>query len=181
MLWIQLLFGSVFIIALLATFYIYYYNLFQLSIVRINEVEGDIDNLLRNKFELLNRAISIIKASADIKEEVMEDIVKLRSRKLSSFEFDQKLGDALNEFYKIREIYPEVKESDAFLKINNSLEDIEEQIIACRSYYNDNITKYNKLVKTIPSNLIAKTLQFKEKTFYDGKDMYDSIYNDFKL
>ena len=37
------------------------YNKFQENIIRINEVEADIDNVLRKRFDLLNKSISIIK------------------------------------------------------------------------------------------------------------------------
>lgn len=181
MLWFSIIFFIIFILSLIAAFYIYFYNSFQMIIIRINEVESDIDDLLRNKFDLLNRALGVIKTFDGVKCETLDDLSKLKSKNLSSFKFDQCLGEALNEFYKIREIYSEIKENEEFIKINISLEDIEEQIIACRNYYNDNITIYNKLLKSIPSNLIGKILKYKEKSFYDGKDMYDDIYNDFKI
>lgn len=181
MLWFSIIFFVIGIVAIISAFYIYYFNSFQSVIIRINEVESDIDDLLRNKFDLLNRALGIIKTFENVKCDILDDLSKLKSKNLSSFKFDQCLGEALNEFYKIREIYNETKENEEFIKINISLEDIEEQIIACRNYYNDNISIYNKLIKTIPSNIIGKVLKYNEKPFYDGKNMYDDIYNDFKL
>ena len=109
--WFSIIFFIIFIISILAVFYIYFYNAFQSSIIRINEVESDIDNLLRNKYELLNRALGIIKTFDEIKSEVLNNLSKLKSKNLSSFEFDQSLGEALNEFYKIREVYLEIKEN----------------------------------------------------------------------
>ena len=181
MLIIKILFAIVFLSAVLSVLFVFFYNQFQSAILRINEVENNIDDLLRNKFELLNRAGNIIEASTDLKETAFDDLEKLRSRKLSSFDLDQKLGELLNEFYKFREICPELRENESFIKINTSLEDIEEQIIACRSYYNDNIAVYNKLTKSIPSNVVGIVINAHEKPFFDGKDMYDNIYNDFKL
>ena len=37
------------------------------------------------------------------------------------------------------------------------------------SYYNDTITEYNKLVKNIPSNLVALVHKYTSKPYYDGK------------
>jgi len=178
---VEIVLYVIFGLSLLAFCYIYYYNLFQASIIRVNEVESDIDNLLRTKYELLCRVREITKGHKEIRKDTMEYLDRLKEEKLSSFQFDQELAVALNDFYKIREVYPEIKENDTFLKINIELEDIEEQIIACRDYYNDNITKYNKLVKSFPSILVGRIIKQKEKPFFDGKNMYDSIYNDFKL
>ena len=72
-------------------------------------------------------------------------------------------------------------ERDSFIKINSSLNESETEIIALRKYYNDTITEYNKLVKKIPSNIVAKISKYKQKPYYDGKDMTDDVTNDFKL
>ena len=45
----------------------------------------------------------------------------------------------------------------------------------------DNITIYNSLLKKFPSNIIATFGKYKEKLFFDRKDMNDDDYDDFKL
>lgn len=157
------------------------YNKFQELTIKLNEVEANIDTTLRKRFDLLNKSINIIKANTPIENEILELIVKLRSRKLSNFELDRQLYDAINEFNSYKEIYPELMESDAFLKINVSLNESENEIIALRKYYNDTITEYNKLVKKFPSNIIAIIYKHKQRAYYDGKNMNDDIINDFKL
>ena len=46
-------------------FYATVYNKFQDYIIRINEVEALIDTNLRNKYDLINRAIPIVKSNID--------------------------------------------------------------------------------------------------------------------
>lgn len=169
------------VICLIFIWYIYVYNKYQNLIVRINEVEVNIDSTLRKRFDLLNKSISIIKANIKTEEEVLEMIVKLRSRKLSNFDLDRKLYDAVNEFNKYRESYEELKNNETLTKINISLNETEHEITAFRKYYNDTITNYNKLIKKFPTNLVGKILKYKEKTYFDGKNMNDDIINDFKL
>ena len=70
----------------IAVFYATIYNKFQDYVIRINEVESIIDNSLRSKYDLINRAIPIIKSNIDNDVEIFGDIVKLRSRKISNFE-----------------------------------------------------------------------------------------------
>lgn len=157
------------------------YNRFQDYIIRINESEANIDATLRKRFDLLNKSIGIIKANCKIKEEVLGIIVKLRSRKLTNFELDRKLYDAINEFDSYKENYEELKACDSFIKIEVALHESEAEIEAFRKYYNDIITDYNKLVRSIPSNIIAKLFGYKIRTYYDGKNTEDNITNDFKL
>ncbi len=168
-------------ICLILVWYVNTYNKFQGFIIRINEVEVNIDTTLRKRFDLLNKSISIIKGNIKTEEDVLGLIVKLRSRKLSNFDLDRQLYEAINEFNYYKENYPELGESDALLKIDISLNESEHEITALRKYYNDIITDYNKLVRKFPSNLVAIISKYKERTYYDGKNMNDDITNDFKL
>lgn len=169
------------IIGFISIYCIVVYNNYQEYIIRINEVEAFIDNCIRDKFDLINKSINIIKGNTDIKDELFPEIIKLRSRKLSSFELDRKLVDPINEFYKIKEEHQELMKSSTFVEIDLKLQENEENLKVYKEYYNENITNYNKLIRTFPSNIIGKFCKFDEKTFFDGKDMNDEIENDFKL
>lgn len=169
------------IICVLLIGYMVIYNKFQEFIIRINEAEVEIDTILRKRFDLLNKSISIIKANTNTEDDVLELIVKLRSRKLTNFELDRNLYDAINEFNQYSDKYPELKESDNFIKIELGLSESEAEIMACRKYYNDIITDYNRMVRSLPSSIIAKLAKFKEKNYFDGRDRNDDILNDFKL
>ena len=173
---------SIFIVVCVILMYlISIYNKFQIYVIRINEAEANIDATLRKRFDFLNKSIGIIKANTDIEEEILENIVKLRSRKLSNFELDRQLYDAINEFNKIKEEHTELKKSEAFIKIDLGLAESEAEIVASRKYYNDIITDYNKLVRVFPSNVVAIFGKYKSKLYFDGKDMTDDDTKDMKL
>ncbi|MGE5455880.1 MAG: LemA family protein [Ignavibacteriales bacterium] len=157
------------------------YNTYQYLIIRINEAEASIDTTLRKRFDLLNKSIGIIKANTDIKGDILEIVIKLRSRKLSNFELDRQLYEAINEFNIILDRHEELKNCENFMKIQIGLNESETEIVASRNYYNDVITKYNSLVKKFPTFLIAQLCKYREKTYFDGKNMEDDITNDFKL
>jgi len=169
------------IICLILIFYVHIYNIFQNHIIRINEAEAFIDTTLRKRYDLLNKSVSIIKANTKSKEEVLGTISKLKSQKLSNFDLDRKLYEVINEFNQYKETIPELKNNEDFLKIELGLFESESEIVAARKYYNDIITDYNKLVRTLPSMIIAKLSNYELKNYFDGKDMNDEIINDFKL
>lgn len=168
------------ILGLLLIWYITIYNSYQNYIIRINEAEAFIDTTLRKRFDLLNKAIEIIKANSKEKD-VLAMIEELKTMKLSNFELDRKLYEAINEFDRYKETIEELKTNEAFIKIEIGLFESESEIVAARKYYNDIITDYNKLIRTFPSNLVAKISSYKVKPYFDGKDMYDKNTKDFKL
>lgn len=169
------------VICMVLIWYVSIYNHYQSYIIRMNEAEAFIDTTLRKRFDLLNKSIGIIKTVANKKEEILDTIIKLRSKKLSNFELDRELYDAINEFNQYKEKYQDLKNNESFLKIELGLFESESEIVAARKYYNDIITDYNKLVRTFPSNVVAKLAKYSVKPYFDGKDMNDDVIQDFKL
>lgn len=165
----------------LAVFYARIYNRFQDYIIRINEVESMIDSNLRSKYDLINRAIPIIKTNIDKDKEVFGEIVKLRSRKVGNFELYRILVRASNELNGLKNEFPNIEKSDEIKKIISQIDDIDLKVDNSIEYYNDNISIYNELLKKFPSNMIATFCKYKEKLFFDRKDMNDEDYDDFKL
>ena len=146
------------------------YNHFQDFVIRINEAEESIDSALRKRFDLLNKSIGIIKANTK-EENPLDMIVKLKSKKITNFELDRKLYEAINEFNELKEKYEKLKTNEAFLKIDINLFESESEITALRKYYNDIITDYNKMVKNVPSNLVALIRGYKTKAYFYGNNL----------
>lgn len=159
------------VICLILILLIATYNHFQDYIIRINEADVNIDATLRKRFDLLNKSIGIIKANINIDEEILEMIVKLRSKKLTNFELDRNLYEAINEFHALKEKYPQLQTCEEFVKIDINLMESESEIVGLRKYYNDIITDYNKLVRSCPSNLIALIKNYKTKEYFDGNNL----------
>jgi LemA protein len=147
----------------------------------MNESEAFIDTTLRKRFDLLNKSVSIIEGKVDKDTKVLESITNLKSQKLSNFELDRILIEAMNEFHRYKEEIPSLLDSESFLKIDLALFESESEIVAARKYYNDIITDYDQLVRKFPSNIVAKCCHYKVKPYFDGKDMTDDDVQDFKL
>ena len=67
--------------------------------------------------------------------------------------------------------YKDLKEID---KINETL-------TSCKTYFNNNTSELNKLIRKVPTNIVAKIHGYKIKPFFDGKNMQDAVIDDFKL
>lgn len=167
------------IISILGLVYAICYNAFQKYLIKINEVESNIDATLRERYDLLNSAADFVKEH--IKEEVMAELSSLNKEELSSFELERKLVTFTREFYSLKIAHRELVKLEGFTQMDFTLKENEAMLDGYIAYFNDNISKFNKLVRMFPSNIIAKISRFKERTFYDGKDLNDKNINDFKL
>ena len=164
--WIIILITLI-IIALIFIVHSIKYNKFEELIIRINEAEANIDAILNKRFDLLNKSIGIIKSNTKTDKEVLEDIVKLRSRKLNNFELDKQLNKSYKEFKYFADNFEKLKSNDSFTKIEIDLIESEANIVALKKYYNDVSEKYNSCINKFPSSIIAKAKKYGKKELFE--------------
>ena len=114
-------------------------------------------------------------------ENTFTQIKEMKSSNLTNFEVDRIIKSAINEFNVLKEKYEKLKDNDLLLKTEIELTSSETEVMALKKYYNDIITEYNKYARVFPSVLVAFISRYKQKNYFDGKDLNDNIKNDFKL
>ena len=178
-LWIIILIILVVIFALILLVNIIY-NKFQDFIIRINEVEGKIDDSLRYKYDTLLKINNIVKEKIKTDKEIIDDLENIKTDEKSSFEIHRLLKESFNKLDFIKKQYDELNSEDVN-KIFYEINEMDEALSAYIKYYNENIVEYNKYVRKFPFNIIGIILKYKEKPFFDNKDLNDDNIKDFKI
>lgn len=161
--------------------YLTTYNKYQDYIIKINEVESKIDDCLRDKFDIIIKLNNHIKEKIKTKKVLVDDISNLKDEDISSFDMDRKLIEAMNKVNFVKDNYDVLEKDEEIIKLLYNIDDLDESLKACKKYYNETITEYNKLIRKIPYSIVGNILKYEEKTFFDGKDMNDDNINDFKI
>lgn len=161
--------------------YISYYNKMQYIKTKIEHAESIIDETLRKRYDMLNRADNIVKSTLKDNKEYFKEYIQLKEKNITNFAMDRKLKEAFNLLNKFKDDYPELSKNKDLKEIFGLIKESDEKITAITNYYNRNTNNLNGLIRKFPSNIIAKFHKFKIKTFFDEKDMTDDIYDDFKL
>lgn len=156
------------------------YNKFQTYIIRINEAEANIDSVLRKRYDLLSKISKVIEENTK-DNDVLKQIKDMKSSNLSNFEVDRIVMDGINEFSIYKEKYPKLKDNELFVKTDIELTSSNAEIISLKKYYNDIITEYNRYARIFPSRIVSFILRYKQKVYFDGKDMNDDDTKDFKI
>lgn len=142
-------------------------NKFQLTIIKIDKAEEDIDIYLDKKKELLARTIPIIKKELKAKE-FLVDIDKYKED-LNNFDKHNLLKGIYNELFKTLDEHEKLLKSDTLVKILEDLNDNEEDIVGAIKYYNDSVVEFNQLVVSFPSRIIALFKRYKKLEFYNNE------------
>ena len=75
---------------------------------------------------------------------------------------NEKLGVELPKIMMLKEAYPELKANTQYLNLQSELKDIENSLEIARHKYNDEVTKYNTVIESVPSNIVASIFAFKQ-------------------
>ena len=164
---LQIILIIIIVVSLISMLLVIFNNKFQLTIIKIDKAEEDIDMYLEKKRKLLDRSKPIIKKALK-REDFMLDLDKDFGNKDSFLEHNL-LKNIYNELFKIIDENEKLLKSESLVKILEELNDNEENIVGAIKFYNDTVVEFNQLVVTFPSLLIAFFKRYKKKDFYNNE------------
>ncbi len=144
-------------------------------VIRVNEAETNIESVLSKRYDLLNKAIDVIRNVTKKDDDILDTIVKIRSQKLDNIALDKELYTAIEEFHNYALENEVLKSNDEYANIEIGLIASESEIIALRKYYNDVVTKYNHLIGKFPTIIVAKIKHCEKKELFQDDDHLDLI------
>jgi LemA protein len=145
----------------------------------VQEGWSGIDVQLKRRADLIPNLIEAVKGYMGHERGVLEKVTELRNQSLKAGGVGDKarvegaLGAALGNLFAVAENYPDLKASQNFIQLQQSLADIEEQIQLSRRYYNGAARNLNILVASFPSNVVANMFRFTPAEYFEIEDAAD--------
>ena len=139
-----------------------------------NNVEAE----YQNRSDLVGNLVNTVKGAANFEQKTLTDVIQARSRatgvninadnltpeKVAEFQAAQgQLSGALSRLLVSVEAYPTLRATEGFMKLQNQLEGIENNIKNSRKTYNDEVNLYNTKVRSFPMNILGGIFGFKPK------------------
>lgn len=141
---------------------------------RVKKAKANIEIYSNKRFDLIPNLVECVKGYSNHESTTLEDIVALRSNysksKKLNIEQVKNMNEQLNKYLAIVENYPELKANEQYLNLQKELRNIEDELERARRIYNDEVTEYNTLTETIPSNIIASIFAFKKAQLFQIED-----------
>jgi LemA protein len=139
----------------------------------ITESWSNVDTELKRRHDLIPNLVATVKGYAAHERDVLERVIDLRNRCVTSHgsiadhaRDENELVDALKRMFVLVENYPQLKADQHFLKLQQELINTENRIQAARRFYNGNVRDYRNKCETFPSQLVARTFDFKSAEFF---------------
>ena len=136
---------------------------------QVNASWGNLQADYQRRSDLIPNLVATVKGHAQQEKSVLTEVtqarasatqIKLSPADLSDPQKVSAFSDAQNRvtlsLQRLQEAYPDLKSNANFLALQDQLEGTENRINASRRDYNDEVRKYNTLIRTFPTAIGAK-------------------------
>jgi LemA protein len=147
------------------------------SLVRTrNQVRNSwsqIDVQLKRRHDLIPNLVETAKGYMEHERETLEEVTRARNMAQQASgpgeagDAEQRLSNALGQFFLVVERYPDLKANQNFLALQEELTSTENKIGFARQFYNDQVMGYNTRLESFPINIVAGLFRFQPRSFFE--------------
>ena len=133
---------------------------------------ANIDILLKQRHDELPNLVEVCKGYMNHERETLENVTQARSQYQQAVSVDQKAQadqgttSALRSLFAVAENYPQLKANENFLKLQNRITELENEIADRREFYNDSVNSFNIRIQQVPDTLIASFMSLKPSPMF---------------
>lgn len=169
---IYILITIIVLILIVIIWYISTSNKLNRAVVKIDESLSGIDVALTKRYDVLTKMIDVVKSYAKHEQETLFEVIKLREN--MSIKEKNEANHLMDENFKkiniVAENYPELKSSENYKTLQQSIADVEEHLQAARRFYNSNVSLYNQLLVSFPTSSVASMKGMTKKDFFEADE-----------
>lgn len=160
------------IVAAAASWFIFSFNRLITLRNRCRNQWAQIDVDLKLRHELIPSLLDVVTAYASHERNTIERVTRARTTALASgaggelASSEDELTGSIRSLFAVTEGYPDLKADSTFLELQDKLTEIEERIRFSRQFYNDTVMRYNTMIDSFPSIIIARVMNFTEENFF---------------
>ena len=160
--------GMIIVVMVTGLYIISIYNQFVKVGNKVEEALSGIDVALAKRYAVLTNLLEVVKGYMKYEESSLVNIVKMRNQ-LSMpqrVEVSENYEKVSRNLVALQESYPELKANEQFLSLQAAIQDNEEHLAASRRMYNSNVSIFNDLVLSFPSNIVGNWMKVSKKEYF---------------
>ena len=125
---------------------------------------ANIDVLLMQRSDEIPKLVKVLKSFVKHEKKMFDSIMEARSFYLGASsvpekaDADSEISSALKSIFALSEAYPELRSNDNFLKLQDRISGLENDIADRRELYNESVNNYNIRIQSLPDAYIANSM-----------------------
>ena len=149
--------------SLISWFLTVYNGLIQVK-ENIKKSWANIDVLLMQRSDEIPKLVKVLKSFVKHEKKMFDSIMEARSFYLGASsvsekaDADNEMSSALKSIFALSEAYPELRSNDNFLKLQERISGLENDIADRRELYNESVNNYNIRIQSLPDAFIANSM-----------------------
>lgn len=142
----------------------------------VENAMGQISAQIESRWDALKSMIDATKRYESHEASVLEGIAEKRSSIGKQAEVkdvqkdDQLFNQALGRLIAVAENYPDLKAAAVYQDTMKNIDKYENNVRQSRMIFNDTVTKYNRIIQTVPSNIIAGMFNFSKRDYFENTE-----------
>ena len=154
---------------------------------KVKEALATMDVCLKKRFDLVPQLVEVVRGYAGHESQVLQDVASKRSSAMADGDLarrlngEQNISEALKRIFVVAEDYPDLKANQSFLRLQEQLSAMEDEIALSRRYYNGSVREYNNQCQLFPLSLVASAFGFKPMPMFAVADDRERQAVDVKL
>jgi LemA protein len=148
----------------------------------VDDAWSQVENVYQRRADLIPSLVATVKDAKELEQETLTQVVEARAKvgrvnfesapdaaQLEQFEAaESQLSSALSRLLVVVERCAELKATEAFRDLQAQMEGTENRITVERKRFNDATLAYNKTRRRFPTILLAKTMGFGDKPYFQA-------------
>jgi len=135
---------------------------------------SDIDVQLKQRHDLIHNLVETVKGYAAHERGTLEEVTAARASAEGARQAgapagagvaESHLSKRIGRLFALVEAYPDLKASDGFRQLHESLVGVEDKLQNARRYYNAVVRDFNTRIQSFPDLFIERTFGFAEREF----------------
>lgn len=165
------------VIALLAIFFYTSYNSLVRKDENLTKTWNNVQSDYQRRLDLVPNLVNAVKASSDYEKETLTKLIEARANAakvnvtgsptyddfVKSETAQAEVASSANRVIAVIEKYPDLKTTNAFVRLQDQLIGTERRIKFSRKSFNEAVMEYNTAVRSFPSSMAASLFGFKLK------------------
>lgn len=130
----------------------------------------------QRRLDLIPNLVESVKGAMSQEQDVFTALAEARTRYAGAGSVNDKVAaagqieSALGRLLVVMENYPELKSIETVQTLMAQLEGTENRVSVERTRFNDQVRSFNVIIKRLPTSLIASSLGFSEKLYFQAAD-----------